>query len=272
MAKGRAGWERHPNYVLAGLWLAYSGQARGFAALDSGPEAPASGHLSAATISAATHGAPSVLPQQQSSRKDPDSEREVFRSAGSIVLSWAWLVVAVITLIDLAVQGRDHDAAITAALIVAISAVVYGCAWRPCIVADDAAVTVVNPLRDHRVPWAAVANVDVVHSVRVHCTPAPGSARLCRSASSAFASALAAIACRACWARSARRPAVNSAEVRSSASLAGSGNCPYPGVAPGGGPLRAERGGLVRRGRCPMSPARRAALLAELGEDCTAQL
>ena len=118
-----------------------------------------------------------MLPQQQSSRKDPDSEREVFRSAGSIVLSWAWLVVAVITLVDLAIQGRDHAAAVTAALVVAISAVVYGCAWRPCIVADLTGITVANPLRDYWVPWSAVANVDVVHSVRVHCTPAPGSAK-----------------------------------------------------------------------------------------------
>jgi hypothetical protein len=118
-----------------------------------------------------------VLPQQQSSRKDPDSDREVFRSAGSIVLSWAWLVVAVITLVDLAIQGRDHAAAVTVALVVAISAVVYACAWRPCIVADLAGIKVVNPLRDYRVPWAAVANVDVVHTVRVLTTPEPGSAK-----------------------------------------------------------------------------------------------
>jgi hypothetical protein len=117
-----------------------------------------------------------VLSQQESSRKDPDSGREVFRSAGSVVLSWAWLLVAVITLIDLAVQGRDHAAAVTAILIVTISAVVYGCAWRPRIVADSGGITVANPLRDHQVPWAAVANVDVVNSVRVHCAPAPGSA------------------------------------------------------------------------------------------------
>jgi hypothetical protein len=115
-----------------------------------------------------------VLPQQKLSRKNRDSDREVFRSAGSIVLSWAWFVVAVITLIDLAIQGRDHDAAITAVLVAAISAVVYVCAWRPCIVADSAGITVANPLRDHHVPWAAVANVDVVHTVRVHTTPAPG--------------------------------------------------------------------------------------------------
>lgn len=116
-----------------------------------------------------------MLPQQQSSRKDPDSDREVFRSAGSMVLSWAWLIVAVITLTDLAIQGRDHDALVTAVLIVAISAVVYGCAWRPRIVADSTGITIVNPLRDHRVPWSAVSNVDVVNAVRVHCPPAPGS-------------------------------------------------------------------------------------------------
>jgi len=32
----------------------------------------------------------------------------------------------------------------------------------------------VNPLRDHQVPWAAVSNVDVVNAVRVHTTPEPG--------------------------------------------------------------------------------------------------
>ena len=78
-----------------------------------------------------------MLPQQASSRKDPDSEREVFRSAGSAVLSWAWFVVAVIILVDLAVQGRDHAALVTAMLVLGITGVVYACAWRPKIVADS---------------------------------------------------------------------------------------------------------------------------------------
>ena len=116
-----------------------------------------------------------MLPQQKASRKNPDSDREVFRSPGSIVLSWAWLIVAVIILIDLAVQGRNYPALVTAFVVIAISTVVYGCAWRPCIVADSTGVTVANPLRDHRVPWLAVTNVDVVNSVRVHCAPEPGS-------------------------------------------------------------------------------------------------
>lgn len=112
-----------------------------------------------------------------SSRQDPASDREVFRSAGSLVLWWVWVVIAVITLADLVVQGRDHTAAVMAALVAAITGVVYGCALRPRIVADPGGITVANPLRDHRVPWASVAKVDVVNAVRVHCVAAPGDER-----------------------------------------------------------------------------------------------
>ena len=118
-----------------------------------------------------------MLSQQESSRKDPDSEPEVFRSAGSLILSWAWFVVAVIILVDLAVQGRDHVALVTGAVVLVITGIVYACAWRPKIVADSAGISLINPVRDHRVPWPAVVKVDVVNAVRVHCTPAPGEAR-----------------------------------------------------------------------------------------------
>jgi len=118
-----------------------------------------------------------VLSQQESSRKDPDSEREVFRSAGSLILSWAWFIVAVLVLVDLAVQGHDHVALVTAMVVFLITGVVYACAWRPKIVADSDGISLINPVRDYRVPWAAVVKVDVVNAVRVHCTPAPGAAR-----------------------------------------------------------------------------------------------
>jgi Bacterial PH domain len=114
---------------------------------------------------------------QQEAREDPDSKPEVFRSPGSLILSWAWFVVAAIILVDLAVQGRDHVAVVTAATVLVITGIVYACAYRPKIVADSAGISLVNPVRDHRVPWAAVVTVDVVNAVRVHCTPAPGAAR-----------------------------------------------------------------------------------------------
>ena len=114
---------------------------------------------------------------QREAREHPDSKPEVFRSAGALILSWAWFVVAFIILVDLAVQGRDHVAVVTAAAVLVVTGIVYACAYRPKIVADSAGIGLINPVRDHRVPWAAVVKVDVVNAVRVHCPPAPGAAR-----------------------------------------------------------------------------------------------
>lgn len=112
-----------------------------------------------------------------SSQQDPAGDREVFRSAGSLILWWLWVVFAAVAVIDLIVQGTGHSAVIMAALVAAITGLVYGCALRPRIVADGRGITVENPLRDHRVPWGAVEKVDAVHAVRVHCAPAPGASK-----------------------------------------------------------------------------------------------
>lgn len=99
----------------------------------------------------------------------------MFRSPGSIILSFGWLVLAVIVLIDLAVQGHTRSGLIGAFLVLAISGIVYGCAWRPRIVADADGITLVNPLREFRIPWGSVVKVDAIHALQVHCAPAAGS-------------------------------------------------------------------------------------------------
>jgi hypothetical protein len=48
---------------------------------------------------------------------------------------------------------------------------VYACALRPRVVADSGGITVVNPLREYRVPWGSVTGVDLAESVRVHYAP-----------------------------------------------------------------------------------------------------
>ena len=53
-------------------------------------------------------------------------------------------------------------------MVIAITGIMYACALRPRIVASDAAVTVVNPLREHVLPWSAVTQVDLKHNVRIH--------------------------------------------------------------------------------------------------------
>ena len=84
---------------------------------------------------------------------------------------------AATSLVALAVSGRDHSSVVAAFLVVAVTGVVYGCAWWPRIVADENGICVLNPLRGHAVPWPAVASVDLVHAVRVHAAPAAGAAR-----------------------------------------------------------------------------------------------
>jgi len=110
-------------------------------------------------------------------KQDQAGDREVFRSSGSLLLWWVWAVFAAVTLIDVIVQGTGRSAVIMTVVVVAITALVYGCALRPRIVADAGGITVENPLRDHRVPWGTVEKVDAVHAVRVHCAPAPGASK-----------------------------------------------------------------------------------------------
>ncbi len=100
-------------------------------------------------------------------------QRQVFRSVPAVVAWWIWLAFAVANLADLAVQGRDHFAAEVAAVIVAITGVMYACALRPRVVADDRGITLLNPLRDHYLPWAAVTGVDLGDTLQVH-TQQPG--------------------------------------------------------------------------------------------------
>jgi len=112
-----------------------------------------------------------------SSQQDEAGGREVFRSPGSVILWWAWVVIAVAALADVAVEGSGRSAAVAAVLVAAVTGVMYGCALRPRIVADAGGITVQNPLRDHRVRWGAVTKVDAVSALRVHCAAPPGASK-----------------------------------------------------------------------------------------------
>jgi hypothetical protein len=101
-------------------------------------------------------------------------EPQTFRSVSAVIIWWVWLLFAVGNLIDLAVQGRDHLSLIAAAILLLVTGVAYVAAQRPRIIASDDGITVVNPLRNHHVPWANVDEVDVSDLLRVHCRDLPG--------------------------------------------------------------------------------------------------
>ena len=106
----------------------------------------------------------------------PSARPEVFRRTGPVVFWWIWLAFALFNVADLAIQGPGHFAAVVTAILVAVTGVAYACALRPRVIASGAGLVVKNPVRDHRIPWGAVAAVDVGDWVRVHCAPGPGAA------------------------------------------------------------------------------------------------
>lgn len=97
------------------------------------------------------------------------AERQTFRSPFAVVIWWVWVLFALGNLIDLAVQGRDHLSVVAAFILVLVTGVMYTAAQRPRIIADEDGLTVANPLRDHRIGWAAVTGFDTTDLLRVRC-------------------------------------------------------------------------------------------------------
>ena len=106
-----------------------------------------------------------------------DAARQASEGAGPLTLRspfaaaiwWVWLVFALANLIDLAVQGRDHFSVVAAFILLLVTGVVYTTAQRPRIIAGDDRLTIVNPVREHQIGWAAVTAVEATDLVRVRC-------------------------------------------------------------------------------------------------------
>jgi hypothetical protein len=97
------------------------------------------------------------------------SDKQVFRSPIAVVVWWVWVLFAVGNLIDLAVQGRDHLALVAAFILLFVTGIVYVTALRPRLIADPDGLTIVNPVTEHRIGWAAVAGADATDLLRVRC-------------------------------------------------------------------------------------------------------
>src|SRR5580700_4681606 len=114
------------------------------------------------------------VPVKRQKRVRPVGGPKTFRSATAVAIWWVWLLFAAANWIDLAVQGRDKESLVAAAILLLVTGVAYDTAQRPRIIADDAGVTIRNPLRDYRVGWARVTKIDLADVLRVHCDPGLG--------------------------------------------------------------------------------------------------
>jgi Bacterial PH domain len=130
--------------------------------------------------------------------RSPRPDREVFRLAPPVVLWWVWLAFAVANVADFVIQGASaRFAIVVCAILATVTGLVYALALRPRVIAEPSGLTIVNPFRDHHVPWAAIQAVDTGEWVRVHYAASaagPGAAAGPPGISSASSKAI------SCWA------------------------------------------------------------------------
>jgi Bacterial PH domain len=110
--------------------------------------------------------------QEPASGSALEETKKVYRLPAPIVLWWAWIVFAVVNLADLAIQGHDRTSGQIAIGLAAVTGIVYVCAFRPRVITDADGLTMLNPVREYRVPWARVSDVYLGESVQIHCSAA----------------------------------------------------------------------------------------------------
>ena len=88
------------------------------------------------------------------------------------MLWWAWIAFVAFCLADVVIPAHSYLSIEVTAGLLAITTVVYACAVRPRVIADDTVVVIHNPYRDHRVPWGAVRGVFLGDSVEFNCARA----------------------------------------------------------------------------------------------------
>lgn len=98
----------------------------------------------------------------------------LYRRLTPIALAWAWLAFVVFCLADIVIPAHSYLSLEVVAGLLTVSALVYACAVRPRVIADDESVLVHNPFRDHHLRWGAVRGVFLGDSVEFGCArPAP---------------------------------------------------------------------------------------------------
>ena len=102
------------------------------------------------------------------------AEKKVYRLSGPQVMWWVWVVFVAGNLLDLAIQGHNYESLQIAVGLLAITGLVYACTLRPRVIADAGGLTMINPLRDYRIPWPRIAEIYMAESVQFKCSEGDG--------------------------------------------------------------------------------------------------
>ncbi len=89
----------------------------------------------------------------------------MFRRLTPVFFWWAWIAFAALNLADIVVPDHSYFSVELFVGMLAVTAVIYSCTLRPCVLADENSVIVRNPFRDHHLGWGAVKGVFLGDSV-----------------------------------------------------------------------------------------------------------
>ena len=103
----------------------------------------------------------------QAGRADSARGGKTHRSASGRPVAAAVWAAAAGTLWWLMAGGETRAAMDAAPWLVLVSWLVYVAQWRPCLRSDGGGFTLINGLRDHRIPFETVQDVEVRYAVTV---------------------------------------------------------------------------------------------------------
>ncbi len=103
----------------------------------------------------------------QAGRPDAAREAKTHRSASGRPVAAAVWAAAAGTLWWLVAGGETRAAMDAAPWLALVSWLVYVAQWRPCLRVDGDGFTLINGLRDHRIPFETVQDVEVRYAVTV---------------------------------------------------------------------------------------------------------
>jgi hypothetical protein len=93
--------------------------------------------------------------------------RQVFRSKLALILGWLWMVFAALNAVDLVVRYSGPSSLVAAAVLGALTALVFITCLRPAVILTEDGVLVRNPLRNVFIPWTGVDGVTVSHTIAI---------------------------------------------------------------------------------------------------------
>ncbi|MFI7441170.1 hypothetical protein [Nonomuraea indica] len=94
--------------------------------------------------------------------------KQAYRSKFAFVLGWVWVAFVALNVWDLIARYNGKPSLVALAVLAALTALVYVIALRPVTLFTEDALVGRNPLRTTVLPWAAIDEVTVSHSINVH--------------------------------------------------------------------------------------------------------